>query len=250
MGLIWSRWAQQWPAVVGRALEAPRGLVIFDMDGTLLDGDVGELLFLDRLAEGVRPPGLVDLLGPDLLASYRRYQAEGPDPVHYAACSLALAGLDRAALLDRVEGLVRAGRIALRPSMAALARAFRAAGHEVVVVTGSSAALAEVALGRLGLELPVVGQRLEEVDGCLQDRVVEPIVCGEGKIEALAAVDRRRPLFMAGDSRGDFALMDTALVGALVVPPGPGAVAEGAAARGFSVLLPDQLPPPPGAAAG
>jgi len=245
MSLIQSAWAQQWPAVVQQTLAAPPGLVVFDMDGTLLSGDVGEAVFLARLAEGVCAPGLRALLGDSPLAAYRRFQAEGPDEVHYAACALGLWGLDEAGLDAWVARLVARGEIALRPALAALCQDMQAAGHRVVVVTGTAERLARRCLLHLGLDLEVIGQGLVIEDGILQDQVVEPILCGPGKIVALDARVGQRPLFMAGDSRGDFALMSTVLIGALVVPPGPGAAAEAALARGFSVLLPAALPPPP-----
>ena len=238
-----------WPASVSVALQGPPAPVAFDMDGTLLVGDLGEDVLFARLAAEGPGPALRALLGPDVRAAYAHALAHGPDPLHYAACGLALEGWSvDAAAAAAAEAFAR-GAVRVRPKVCALAQAFAAAGHPLWIVTGTATPLARAFAAHAGLPVAgVLGMELVVAAGRYTGAVDGPVLCGPGKVEAWALRGPgRAPALVVGDTALDLPLMSIATVGAVGVPVRAAAAAAFAAA-GVPVVDPDGsltgAPPP------
>lgn len=195
--------------LAGVLLAEEAGDAIFDMDGTLIRGDIGESVMfrvLDR---------------PDLPEVARRHLGDGDRRAAYAAlCARdfclagdvalqCLAGLT----VGRVEALVAeclaAGDVAINAPVLGLARAI-GQRHRVWILTGSGEIIGR-AMGRhLGIA-GVVGLRVRMDGDRLTDEIVPPCTCGQGKVEAARALISRRPVFSIGDSPTDLPLLRTAI---------------------------------------
>lgn len=229
----------RWPVNVARALAAPAGRVAFDMDGTLIDTDIGEVILRRRIAAGDALPGLRALLGSDdVLAAYEA-ALEGPEPErHYLACALGNEGESVAGLHVRVAGLFAEGVVGPRAGLVALAKAFVAAGHEVWIVTGTLGAVAEAVAAQLGLQVSgVLGHRLRLVDGRVTGETLGPVMCGDGKVVAWRSRHADPPLMVFGDTVNDLPLMEMAILGSVAVPVAAGEMADQATLRGIPVVI-------------
>jgi phosphoserine phosphatase len=229
-----------WPASVSRALAGPPQPVAFDMDGTLLVGDLGEDVLFARLDAEGPGPALRALLGPDVRAGYRHALAHGPDPVHYAACGLALEGWSTARATAAAAAAFARGAIRPRPAVCALAHAFAAAGHPLWIVTGTATVLARAFAAHAGLPVAgVLGMELAMDGDHFTGTVDGPVLCGAGKIDAWwARGPGVAPAIVLGDTALDLPLMGLATVGAVGVPVRPAAAAAFVAA-GVPVVDPD-----------
>jgi phosphoserine phosphatase len=228
-----------WPACVEAALAAPPGLVAFDMDGTLIEGDVGELLMLRRVDAGEPTPGLRAWLGAgDLRAAYLAALAVPPPEHHYVACVLGGEGLDADDVGARVRGFLDEGAIRGRPPVLALLRALAGAGHRVVVVTGSLRLVAEALVAALDLPVGgVIGQELVMRGARLGGRISGPVLCGAGKVRAWREAGLDAPLLVVGDTPADLPLMGIAVLGAVGVPRRGAPLVAAARAAGVPVVL-------------
>lgn len=229
----------RWPDVVRRVLGAPPGRVAFDMDGTLVEGDVGEGVLRDRLAAGADLPGLRALLGAgDLWAAYERALVEGPPERDHFACALGAEGLTPPAVAEMARAQLERGDARPRPTVIALARALRAAGHELWIVTGSLTAAAIEVPRFIGLEVDgVLGQEVDIVDGRLTAVRRGPVLCKGGKVAAWDARHATPPLLMVGDTPNDLPMMAHAIHGGLGVPRPGGALVAAARAAGVPVVV-------------
>jgi phosphatidylglycerophosphatase C len=232
----------KWPEAVDRVLAAPPGPVVFDMDGTLLTGDIGEEVFLRLVRAGHIPPALRELVGPDVISGYRRFQRTGPHEIHYKACCLALAGLSRRDISDIVQNVFMDGLVRPRDVVIRLAQRMRESGHRIWVVTGTNTRVGRAVMGHIGLPFaPVVGMDLAMAHNILTDRIIGPVLYGHGKVEAIRDKIRSLPLFAIGDSPGDLEMLSLATLGAIAVPPREGEMSALCRARGITVCLPHEL---------
>lgn len=186
--------------------DLPDGDVAFDLDGTLLHGDIGYAAVEVRQRRG------------DLPAAVAPWFAEPGWPAFWALdthrqcvlCVEALAGLDRAAVEAVADEAFAAGLVAVRPEVCELA-ARLALRHRVWIVTGSAEPLGQAAGARVGVHR-VIGVRAAAVDGRYTAAVETPIPWHEGKVTLLARHLPDRPVFAIGDSAGDLALLRWARV--------------------------------------
>jgi HAD superfamily phosphoserine phosphatase-like hydrolase len=166
----------------------PPGEVVFDLDGTLIDGDCGESA-LRRLRPGA-------------------WQAYLDQPTYREQCVFAaeqLAGFTRREL-DRVTDQAFAeGELAPIPAACELVAAL-SERHRVWILTGSAEVLGEAVAPRVGVGR-VLGLRLGWDGDRLRGPVREPATCGEGKVTAVWAWLGRRPLFAMGDTAHDLPLL-------------------------------------------
>lgn len=228
-----------WPPCVARALAAPPGPVAFDMDGTLIEGDIGELLLLRRVDAGEPLPALRAWLGADdLRAAYEAALALPPPEPHYVACALGGEGLDAEAVSARVCAFLEEGAIRGRTPVLQLLRALAAAGHTVVVVTGSLRLVGEALVRALDLPVDrVIGQELVMDGPRLGGAVRGPVLCGAGKITAWRSAGLDAPLLVLGDTPPDLPLMGTARIGAVAVPRRGAPLVAAARAAGVPVVV-------------
>lgn len=184
----------------------PPGEALFDMDGTLLAGDVGESVTRLLHDAGRLSPELDAALGG---RDWDRYRALSP--VDQAIlCARSLAGTTQREIDARVDEAFATGMVTPRPEVVELAAAM-GAHHRVWVLSGSAEAVVIPAAARLGLSR-VMGLRSAWEGDRLTDRVEHPVPTDEGKIRVAWWRLGRRPVFAIGDSPWDLPLLRHARV--------------------------------------
>ena len=202
------------PLLDGRA----RGrAAVFDADGTLWRGDVGEELLRHLAARGALP----SLAEPR--AAFHEYERRhAVDPVAaYAFNAQVLAGLSQAQLAQDCAALVKErfeGRIFrfTRPWLAALA----AGGLEVWVCSASPIWVVEAGAALLGIPKErCLGARCAVEAGVVTDRLEGPLPAGDGKVTWL---ERKgvRPVLAVGNGELDEPMLRFAEHAIVVAPHG------------------------------
>jgi phosphoserine phosphatase len=207
------------------ALDAlPPGDAVFDLDGTLIAGDIGETALKYVAERGPLPPVARAVLGEGPVdAIFHRYEAL--DPVAQCVVAVqALAGLTEDEVYALVDRAFAEGRVAPRPEICALAHAI-ARRHRVWVLTGSAELLGLACARTLGL-LPaapapegspprggVIGVRAVMERGRGTEQILEPVSCAEGKVATCELRFTERPVFAIGDSPWDRFVLAHARVG-------------------------------------
>lgn len=184
----------------------PPGEAAFDLDGTLLHGDIGLSAVALRARRGDLPEAVARWFAT---AGWPEFWAE--DPLEQCVlCARALAGLDLRGVEALVDEAFAEGLVAVRPEVCELA-ARVALRHRVWIVTGSAEPLGVAAGARVGVR-HVIGVRNAWEAGRLSDRVERPIPWSRGKLDALRAATGASPVFAIGDSAGDLDLLRAARV--------------------------------------
>ncbi|HEX8439051.1 HAD family hydrolase [Archangium sp.] len=186
----------------------PPGDAVFDLDNTLLVGDIGEAT-LRRLLHRLPPKAASQLGTTDPWAAYEALAARDWCGAGDVAAQ-ALAGLSPAEVEAIAAEVLERGEVRLNPHTVELAQAL-SRRHRVWILTGSAELLGRVAAARMGIER-VVGMRLREVDGRLSDELLPPCTCGEGKVLATRQLISERPVFAIGDSPTDLPILRMATV--------------------------------------
>jgi HAD superfamily phosphoserine phosphatase-like hydrolase len=189
-------------------LALPAGDAIFDLDGTLIRGDIGDSTF--RRLLGQLPPSVRAVLGSE--NPWARYE-EIVRADFCAAGDLAgkgLAGRTIAEVEALVEEAFATGDVELNTPVVELARALQAR-HRVWILTGSAEVLGRAVGRRLGIDR-VVGLRLRMDGDRFTDELLPPCTCGEGKVQAAKLWISEQPVFAIGDSPTDLPVMRTARV--------------------------------------
>jgi phosphoserine phosphatase len=142
-------------------------LVVMDVDSTLVQGEVIEMLAshagcLDEVAAVTEAAMRGEL---DFEASLRRRVA-------------LLEGLDARCLDDVYEGLV------LTPGARTLVRTLKRLGYRFAIVSGGFSQITDRLARDLGIDFAAANQ-LEVVDGRLTGRIIGPVVDRAGKADAL-----------------------------------------------------------------
>jgi phosphoserine phosphatase len=176
----------------------PPGDAIFDLDGTLIAGDIGESALQLLIRRGPLP------------AASRRWLGEA-DPwgdylaldhvTQCVAAAAALEGLTQADVEAIVDEAFATDMVRPRPEVCELAAAI-ARRHRVWILTGSAEALGVAVAPRLGIR-HVSGVKLGERNGRFTGEVFPPVSCGVGKVSATWVLLGRRPVFSIGDSPWD-----------------------------------------------
>lgn len=156
-------------ATVGPLVHAPPGLVVTDVDSTLITGEVIELL-AEHAGTREQVAAVTD----------RAMRGEVDFAASLAERVATLAGLP-VTVLDAVREAVR-----LTGGAAVLVDAVHAAGGRFGVVSGGFAEVVEPLAARLGVD-HVLANRLEVRDGRLTGRTTGPVVDGAAKEAALRA---------------------------------------------------------------
>ncbi len=196
----------------------PRGLLAFDADGTLWEGDVGHDTFDALLAaRGVR-----DAAGPALVDEARRHglPAEGADATAlaralYGAYAAGAYPEDRACAMmawafagfrhDECEAFARdviaraglEGR--LQAEVSPVLAWARSAGVDVWIVSASPRASVEAAARALGFDARkvIALTPAEAPDGTLLPRALEPLPYDQGKADLLRRATGGAPVLAA-----------------------------------------------------
>ncbi|MSP54742.1 MAG: hypothetical protein EXR69_03920 [Myxococcales bacterium] len=186
-----------------RALSIAPGEALFDLDGTLIHGDISESAVEVLAPSGWDWPAYHALVETDDMVQKTRgsiIQAE--------LTAQALAGLTVQEVGGLVDRAFAEGRVRLREETIALAH--RLAGHHRVwILTGSAAVLGRAVAPRLGLH-NVIGLELAFAGDRLTDKIIPPVTIAAGKITAAWVRLGRRPAFAIGDSPWDMPLLEFA----------------------------------------
>lgn len=159
----------------------PTEVVVYDFDGTLVEGDIGAA-FIHHLLRGWRRGVAMPVAAPGLaLMRFERTRRLG------VSLFLRIASLGRThgGVHAAAERFAEARPLRRREREIAWLRADLAAGRRVVVATGAFEPLARVVLRRLGLDAGVTLVASRLADGPLGPRVLRHCN-GEAKLRALA----------------------------------------------------------------
>lgn len=187
----------------------PRGAAIFDLDGTLQLGDIGDAVVKRVFAMGHVTAHVRATLGegdPWTLyqALTRRDWCGGA-----ALASQALEGLTEAEVEQLADAAYIDGDVSPHTPVVALAAAL-ADVHDVWILTASAEVLGRVAGRRLGIER-VVGYRTALENGRFTSQIVLN-TCGPAKVTSARQLISPSPVFSIGDSPSDLPLLRVAAV--------------------------------------
>jgi phosphoserine phosphatase len=177
----------------------PPGHAMFDLDGTLIEGDIGEATLRRRIQEGPLPPVARAVLGDS--DPWGVYEALAPVPQAIVAVQ-ALAGWTAADLDRAVDDAFATREVVARPEVVALAEAV-GRRHQVWILTGSAEILGAACARRFGIR-HVTGVRTRMEGPRLTEEILHPVSCAEGKVDVCRQVlGDVRPVFAIGDSPWD-----------------------------------------------
>lgn len=218
-------------ALVEQVLAGEPGPAVFDADGTLWRGDVGEDL--------LRYFGVSGLVArPNVYAEYERVHERDPAAA-YAFAVRAMEGLEQGKLdalcLDFFSSRYL-GRVFpwVRPLFARLTER----GFPIWLCSASPRWIVEAAADRLGVpRAQVIGVDAELDGAVLSRRIVAPVTCGPGKVTWL---ERKgvAPVIGFGNGELDLDMLAFCRHAVVVAPPdaAPNALVREAAVRGWPVL--------------
>lgn len=177
-----------------------------DADGTLWAEDIGEAFFRWLIAGHLLT--YVDC-NKDVYSEYeervRKNRAEG-----YAWAVQCMAGLAERDVVMWCRQMAAAWPN-YRPQMRELVKGLSKSGVDVWLVSASNIWLVRAAAPYLGADPEkVIAISVEVQDGVLTDRIVRPIICNEGKVEAIKEKIGRAPDLAVGDSLGDLEMLEYA----------------------------------------
>jgi phosphoserine phosphatase len=208
-------WLSPFSKELARAVEAQiaepssgRRLACLDADGTVWSEDLGEALFRWLAAGSLLPP-----LGErDPFAIWEEYEARvarnrGDGFAWAVQC---MSGLGEADLRRWCRQLAIAWPN-YRPAMRGLITGLTDSGYDVWLVSASNIWIIEAAAPLSGIDpAHTIGIRLQVEQGRLTDRVIPPVICNAGKVEAIRQRIGRTPDIAIGDSPGDVELLESA----------------------------------------
>jgi phosphoserine phosphatase len=219
-------------------IESPNGLVAFDADGTLWDGDVGVDLFesalkkralrdpaREALANAATSHGLAsDGDANDLAARiYAAFTEERfPDEAIFEIMAWGFAGYSTGEMREFAIGVLRTNGLAARiiAELEPIIQWTRSSGVEVVIVSASPRAIVEPGvLARDFLATHVIAMTPATEGDVISPAVLRPTPYAKGKAEALRAYAGERAVLGAfGDSGFDIEMLKLAKVPAMVRP--------------------------------
>lgn len=226
-------------AVLKRIETAPPGpktIVVFDFDGTLINGYSASVFFQHQLRK--REMGAMDLA--DAMTAMARSVAGAIEMQDLLAQATAKWKGKREDALEALGEKLFDKALAdkVYPEMVAILMAHRKAGHTIAIASSATRFQVEPTARFLGIE-HVMTSVCETSDGVLTGRLLEPQMWGPGKESAVRGFVRKRKAKLAdtwfyADGDEEIGLMEA--VGH-PVPTNPGrALAAAAKAHGWGVL--------------
>ena len=189
--------------VVARAFEATgRKVAVFDADGTLWRGDLGEV-HLQHLGDS----------GPGKSSAHELYLEACREDVErgYRLGTQVLAPRSESLVYETCEATWDVHRAELFSYVLPLFEAIDSMGGEVWIVSASHRWIIEVAVRELGIPAErVIAGDLECIDSKLTSRVIEPFPNGIGKAKAIAKRIGSTPRVAFGNSRHDLPMLECA----------------------------------------
>ena len=188
-------------------------VAVFDLDNTLLDGDLGEAVFAQLWKDG-HPPSLTwtdyqECLREDVLTGYCKVVT-------------AMDGLPLRTLVTATHHVLSPASSDIEiegewvpvphpnPRLLPLLRLLRHLDYRIILITSTNEISARIAVSHwFGAFAPVVfGLRPHVEDDIVQGTLIEPLPLGEGKVDVYRRfVGNVRPLLTAGNSIHDLPFM-------------------------------------------
>lgn len=220
-----------------KIVESPsdKRVVVFDFDFTLLKGDISEALFQCLIKKGKRNVAELRAAYPELfptkeITNLWDYYLElianrevFQDAIYdHLWITRALAGLSVREIEAETLSSFESEELEFLPETAQLLGEFLAGNFEVWIISGSNfylvKALVEKKLNPLLQEqgfpaMPlerIIGLRLEEENGVVTDRVIDPYSSYKGKVDCLRQAGHESCFFVASDSPTDLPLFEAA----------------------------------------
>jgi phosphoserine phosphatase len=197
-----------------RSMSDPEKIAVFDLDGTLLAGDIGDVVFASLLLDGHRL-GLTWSQYKSLLYTHKS-QA-------YRGVVQAMAGLDAETVLHATAEVMRSGKRHLtiqsdhvpvprpRPAVAELVSFLHDRQYQVYVISASNHISVRL-ISREWFGIPEThsfGIQTRIHGGKLTSDLLEPVPIGAGKVSLFRLIAGNSiPLIMATDSRIDLPLVN------------------------------------------
>jgi phosphoserine phosphatase len=188
-------------------------IAVFDLDNTLLVGDIGEAVFAKLKLQGYMP----EYRWEDYRRTLNSNRREAYTGVVRAMSGLSERLVQRATLelFSRREGYLELDRSFIpvpypHPLMQHLVARLRDSGYQVYVISASNEISARLAVWKLFGIPPsnVFAIRQHSQFGVLTDQLVEPIPINEGKVEVFRKyIGETNPLITAGDSYLDIPML-------------------------------------------
>jgi phosphoserine phosphatase len=192
----------------------PGDHAVFDADGTLWHGDVGEALQEALIAEGSLPA--------DVGTEYERLLQEDYREA-YAFATRALAGLSEEWLRARCAAFFAEWEPRVFPEMRGLVAELATRGVHSWIASGSNRWIVECGAASFGIPAHrTLAMTVDVEAGVLTDRLRPPPLTAEGKADAVRAALPIAPALVAGNSVADLATLRMATRRALVVNAMPG----------------------------
>lgn len=186
-----------------------RRVAAFDADGTLWDKDLGEAFLRWLIAR--RKLKDVDYY-TDIYADYEA-RVEADRTAAYGYAVQMMRGLKLAAVKQWSAALADAWPN-YRPRMTALVEGLRELGFETWIISASNHWTIGEAAPYAGIPVDCChGIRTEVRRKMISDRLVAPVTCNQGKVEAIEKYIGVRPIFAFGDSLGDYEMLRYAKYG-------------------------------------
>lgn len=189
-----------------RKISVGRPIAAFDADGTLWDTDIGENFFKfqadNKLVE--LPENPWDF--------YTKWHLREPIPAY-----VWLAQVNQGQKIEKVREWAKSAvdqyeALPIFPHMKKLIEFLQERNFEIYIVTASVKWAVEPAAEHLGIDRDhVIGIETEVKDGLVSTRAILPVTWREGKRTALLwKTGKRHPVFAAGNTTGDLALLQSA----------------------------------------
>ena len=202
-----------------KLMERRAGLVVFDADGTIWAGDVGEAFLKWQLENSMLQPEQTFMINQ----KWAQFEAGSvSDEEIWTLAATGQAGLqatDVAEVADRFFRDTHTNMIfePIRDSI----RSLLAGGVDVWIVSASQKWIVEAGASRFGIDPShVIAVTPIVEDGVITSEPVQPVPYGEGKSVAIRETIGRTPDIVLGNSEGDVPMLRLATVAAVVINPG------------------------------
>ncbi|MCU0285501.1 MAG: haloacid dehalogenase-like hydrolase [Acidobacteria bacterium] len=205
-------------------------IAVFDLDNTLLEGDIGEAVFTQlKIDEKDQPLTVTKTMIPFTWPQYHELIKQKKKKEAYARMVTAMAGIPVETVFKTTQRVMNSPKVFLEvegvkvtvprpnPVMQALVRYLLSLGYTAYIISATNSfSVQYVAENYFGIPYaqafgmqPVLTREKENDCIILGDTIDGPVTVGEGKVEAYRRfIGTLPPLVTAGDSESDLQLLN------------------------------------------